>query len=271
MTEHPHDSSSAPKPANRTDEKAVIPLEQTDDAAAETESCPQCGGGMKQEQLVCLRCGYNIRELKTATTKVMTAPAEGESADEEDEAAEAGTALPLVRVQWFDPWGSIAVAGASTLILLIGYLAGAQGLFPEAALAISQAAEAGTTEPTVAFVERVSAVARFIVLALLWTGCGLAGLFLLAQILNRAFGELATAALRMAAIVTSMRLVTFINLSSPPWERLLEFTLQVAAFFTLTLLLFHLSPRNAGIVSIIAIFAFLLLWLSSTAILWATG
>lgn len=271
MTEHPHDSSNAPKPANRTDEKEIIPLEQSDDAAAETETCPQCSGGMKKEQLVCLRCGYNLRELKTATTKVMKAPVDADGSDEEGDAKESGEAHPLVRLHWFDPWGSISVAGASALVLLIGYLMGAYGLFPEVALAAAKAAETGAAEPSVAFVERISAVARFIVLALLWTGCGLAGLFLLAQILNRAFGELGAAALRMAAIVTSMRLVTFINLSSPPWERLLEFALQVAIFFTLTLLLFRLSPRNAGIVSIIAIFAFLLLWLSSTAILWATG
>src|SRR5690606_29151098 len=83
-------------------EHAGIPLE--DDAPEpepqpQGDPCPKCGAPMKADQLVCMRCGYNLRDLKAAATKVIRTPVEVD--DEELATAER---RPLVRPFWFDPW-----------------------------------------------------------------------------------------------------------------------------------------------------------------------
>src|SRR5262245_21124318 len=91
----------------------------------ELDICPNCGASMRgAETLVCLRCGFDLKTMRVIQT------ATGESAiptAEEDEELR----RPLVEPGMGDLYLPGIMAGLSGLLLLIGFLAGARGLFPQ--------------------------------------------------------------------------------------------------------------------------------------------
>jgi hypothetical protein len=262
----PLEESESPQrtpPSHKPGRAEALPIESAE-PDGESEPCPQCGAPMRSNDLVCIRCGYDLAHLEQKKTKVEPVE-EVESALEEE--AERGV---LIRRTRFDLWLPATMAIVSGVILMIGYLAAAHGLYPRLAAEIVAAMEEGRAVPRITWGMRLEAVGRFVVLVGLLTGCGMAGLFLLAQALQRALGELGIAALRMLGIVTTMRLVTFIDLRWQQAEFLLEAALQAAAFVALCMALYNLKPRDAGMLGVFALMALLALWISARAIIWVT-
>ena len=213
------------------------------------------------DTLVCLRCGFDLktmRIIKTATGET-AAPAEH---DEE-------LSRPLVEPGMGDLWLPGGLAGICGLFLLIGYLAGARGLFPqiEAAIAAGQQSE-------IKIGDRFNGILQLIVLLGMWTACGLAGLIFLANMLGKRtvkdLSDFKLAAVRMLGIVTAAHFVAFINFSSAPVEFVVEAILHLAIFAGLSMLLFRLKPRDGLTLTGAALVAFFALWVCAIAIHWAT-
>src|SRR5690606_27958849 len=94
-------------------------------------------------------------------------------------------------------------------------------------------------------------VLRNLVLLAFWTGCGLAGLFGLSLMFERPLGDARIAMVRMASIMASVRLATFLSMPGPRWvEWMTEAIVQAAGFVLLSMLLFRLPLRNAGVLAL---------------------
>lgn len=222
--------------------------------ADEGERCPHCGAPMPADALVCLRCGYDLKELEVRRTRIEKPAVVDTEIERQAAVSEPGRG---------DYWLPLAMAAVSGLVLIIGYLAGAAGLYPD--FIGSQGAEAVISLRT-----RIFAVLQFLVLVGIFGVCGLAGLFLVAQALQRPVGEMSLAAARMLGIVASIRLVTFLAMPGPRWvEWLSEAVLQAAAFVCLSILLYSLKPRDGGVMGIFALGSFVGLWICAKAMVWA--
>jgi hypothetical protein len=248
--EHQPPSAAAPsRPVPRDDSQGPSSVKELD-------VCPNCGASMRgADTLVCLRCGFDLktmRVIKTATGET-TAPVETDE--------QAGR--PLVEPGMGDLWLPGALAGISGLLLLIGYLAGARGLFPQ----LDAEAEIGVTK-------RFEGILQLIVLLGMWTACGLAGLIFLANMLGKRtvkdLSDFKLAAMRMLGIVTAAHFVAFINFSSAPVEFVVEAILHLAIFAGLSILLFRLKPRDGLTLTGASLVAFFVLWMCAKAIHWAT-
>lgn len=274
----PHDEGAEPelRPEQPQPKKKPEPLDleqhEVDEEAAAThagdkprrtskdhdERCPNCGAPMADRHaLLCLRCGYDLKRLEVAKTRIGK-PVE---VDEEQEKA---ASTPVSRPGRGDVWLPLAMAGISVLLLIIGHLAGLTALYPDIVATTPQGAEV-----TISFGARVTAVLQTLVLIVLWCVCGLAGLFLLAQALQRPVGEMKLAAARMLGIIATIRLATFIELS-PRWVQwLTESLIQGAAFIALSILLYTLKPRDGAMMGGFALAALVALWLCARAMVWA--
>ncbi len=218
------------------------------------EVCPNCGAPLPgDETLVCLRCGFNLKTLKVIQT------ATGETTESEEAVVEVppvsgpgqgGLLLPQI------------MAAASALVISVGYLSGAEGLF------------IGDTNP--GFWERVVGLVGGLLLIALWSAAGLGGLGFLARfVVLRKLGDLRLAAVRMLAITATMRLLAFIDPPQDPillkWlELLLEFIGQAAVFVGLAMYFYVLNVRNAlftGIAAILMVLALLAVSAASMGIL----
>lgn len=223
------------------------------------ERCPNCGAPMADRHaLLCLRCGYDLKRLKVAKTRV------GKPVEVDEEQEKAATS-PVSRPGRGDLWLPLAMAGISVLLLVVGQLAGLTALYPDIVAATPHGAEV-----TISFGARITAVMQTLVLIVLWCVCGLAGLFLLAQALQRPVGEMKLAAARMLGIIATIRLATFIELAGPRWVQwLTESLVQGAAFIALSILLYALKPRDGAMMGGFALAALLALWLCARAMVWA--
>lgn len=232
-------------------------------AEEEVETCPDCGAAMEAGAEVCIRCGHGATAEDAAGPAGSGAAkrAGSEPADEDETAAR-----PLVipsRSPNVDTWLPIVLGGAALLALLIAHMAGMIGLFP---LLRIEGVE------VVPWGDRFEQLLRNLVLIAFWTGCGLAGLFMLSMMLERQFGDARLAALRMAAIMAMIRLAALLSVPGPRWvEWFAESAIQGAAFILLAALLFTISIRNAAILAAWTLMAILLLWLFSFAVQWALG
>ncbi len=274
-----HEADDAPvnSSASASDEQAEAPpdkgdakpieLEPADEPEAEpvatvpvedVEHCPSCGAPMPEsDAIVCLRCGYDLKRLEV--TRIAVGQTEVDD-DENDEQSD----KPVSRPGRGDHWLPLAMALISGGLLLVGYLSGTLGLFP--AVAATGTEEAPAVVP---MFERFIGVLRFVVLMALWSMCGLAGLFLLAQTLSRPMGDLMLASVRVLGIVVTIRLVSFLNVPGPRWvEWLSEAVLQAGAFIALSILLFALKPRDGAVMGGFALFAFVALWLFGRVMIW---
>lgn len=240
------ESSAAPR-SGRT---------HTDDESA--ERCPNCGAPMPADALVCLRCGYDLKSLEAKRTRI-------EKPQEVDEEAEAEKSGPVSRPGRGDLWLPLAMAAISGAALIIGYLVGAHGLYPGIVATTPQGQEVA-----ISIGQRFLAVLQFLVLIGMMGVCGLAGLFLVAQAMQRPVGDMPLAVARMLGIVTAIRLVTFLQMPGPRWvEWLTESVIQAAAFIGLSILLYTLKPRNGAMMGVFALAALVALWLFARAMVWA--
>lgn len=264
----PMEMAPTPEPAPRQAILVGIPVDQPATASPSSYSvtdldvCPSCGAPMRgPDTLVCTRCGFNLKTMKlvrtmTGVTEVSAAtaaPGFGSAGIDDEEQ------LPVIsRPGRGDQWLPLGIAGLCGLILLIGYLAGVPGLFP------------GRSDADITFGLRVENLFRFIVMTGMWAGCGMAGLFVVAHLLGMKVGDWPLAAMRMLAIAAVMQLIRLIGFSMVWLEHAVEIILQLGALAGLSLALFHLKPKEIPTLVGSAVALFLLLWLGSAAVVWAT-
>ena len=190
--------------------------------------CPSCGADMPGSlSLVCVRCGFNLKTLKTESTATdETAPPDEEAITEEAEPLSSpgrgGLRLP-----------GFMAAGAGC-VLAVGYLAGASALY----LAEEVPGAGG----------RFAAVWGELVMVGAMTGCGVAALALVARYsLQAAFGDVKLAALRVLGAVVSVRLLAFLSLPLRSLELPLEAAAIAAAYTGLLIYFFVLGVRDAAV------------------------
>jgi len=231
---------------------AVVPVE-------DVENCPNCGAPMPEsEALVCLRCGYDLKKLQVTRTAVLQ-----EEVDEDEPNDDASS--PLVRPGLGNHALGMAMAAGAGLILLIGHLAGVTGLFADAVLV--QNAEG---EMVVPWLRRLLGSGQLFVLLAVLCSCGVAGLYMLSQVMHRPLGDLSLAATRMLGIVAVMRLVTFFNIAGPQWvEWLAEALAQGAVFVGLSMLIFALKLRDTLILGLSSLIALVVIWLIAWITIWS--
>ncbi len=217
-------------------EQFEMEIEPDSDYVKSLDICPNCGKAMgKTRNLICLKCGFDLKTMKVIETKT------GETTIEEVE-AENKKPKRVSRKGRGDLWLPGGLAGFSTGVLLIGYAIGAAGLFPDEA------------------VERISGFFEEMGLMVIWTACGIGGLYCFARLQERPMGRWKLAAMRVAGIVFTMRLATLLDVTRVlEWP--LEAILQIAIATSLSILFFRLKPRDAGMLIVIAILIFLILYL----------
>jgi hypothetical protein len=258
-TSEPHATSS---PVSETP-RGVAPKDDDEPASPhDLDVCPNCGAPMRTgDTLVCMRCGFDLKTMTVVKTKTgeVEAKPEAEPAD------------PLVKRHAMEPWLPISLAGVAALILLIGYLVGATGLFP--AVQAEATAEVAGEPPlpvTIGLADRMLGVARFPVRLGLWTLCGLGAVAAAAWVFGRPVGDVALAFWRMLAAVAVARLAGFVDLTSKPLEWFVEAVIQAGAFFLLVMGLFRFRPRNAGTIVGLTIVVFAILYGIARLVTWAT-
>lgn len=221
-------------------------IEPESDYVKSLDICPNCGKAMgKTRNLICLKCGFDLKTMKVIETKT------GETTIEEVE-AENEKPKPVSRRGRGDLWLPGGLAGLSMVFILIGYAVGAAGLFPG---------------------ESVGGIQGFFVemgLMVIWTACGLGGVYSLARLQERPMGHWRLAVTRVAGIVCTMRLATFLNVTKI-LEMPLEAILQIAIATVTSIFFFRLKPRDAGMLIVIAIVIFVSLFLLAKFVNFVVG
>jgi len=216
--------------------------------------CPSCGAPLRgADALLCVRCGYDLRTLSPTETETPPAAEPPPEPDVDPIVAPGRGAL------WLP--GALIVVGVG--VMSWGLLSGHAGLFSVAG------DEDAVVE--VAWRQRWMGLARFPVLLLLWSACGVAALAVTAWISARPFGDLRLAAARVAGIVAVASMVRFADLPS----RLLEFPIETAgaalAYFALTRVLFRVTSREAGACVALTAIGFFVLTVLTHFVAWTTG
>lgn len=212
--------------------------------------CPNCGASMRDtDSIVCVRCGFSLKELKQIKTAVSAVAAEAVE-------AEPASGEAIVRDDFGGLWLPLAIAAVSALVMAVGFLAGSGGLFPGAEV----------PSPGARFV----ALLRFILATAVLAGGGVAGLIALSRLEKKPLGDLKIAAARILAVVLTMQIVRFIDL---PDRATLEWTaellLQAAAFVGLSILMLRLTPRQAATLLGLTAVGVVVVALLANAIAWS--
>ena len=214
--------------------------------------CPNCGSTMREsDTLVCMRCGFDLKTLQVLKTTT------GEVTEEElDEENEDVIREPLCLPGRGDLKIPLIVLAASAILITIGYLFGADGLFSLATdEGVSITPDAG---------ERFAAWGFYLALLVLGTGCGLVGLFTVSKLNEVPFGDVKLASARIAAITAVMWLVKYLSLGNGFIEDAAEWVLQAGIFVGLFMLLFKLIPRDAAIAGLASLIVAFIFWLIAT-------
>ncbi len=215
------------------------------DSIRALDVCPNCGAALGSIQTVmCMRCGYNLKTMRVEKTRSTV-----EEPRQEEEAA--GTAEPLCRPGRGDlMWPGIA-AGVSGLVLLIGYLVGAAGLY-------------GAELP--GFFARVGAAGSGLLLVVILAACALAGVYFVARFVHEApLGDLRLAGVRVVCIAAAMRLWSLVELPTG-LEFPIEFIFQAVTFIGLAMYLFTLDVRDAVLAGLGTLAGFLVMIVVSSAV-----
>ena len=262
--EEPHAPPSVASVGTRVHSGKPIDIEPAASKSSSTshakhlDICPSCGANMPgPNELVCLRCGFDLKTMKMVKTRT------GEVEVDEAEASEAAAASGGVLISAAgkgDLWLPGAMAGISTLILIIAFLSGSHGLFRDDQI-VNGVVKGG---------DRFMGLLKFVVLAGMWTGCGVAALAFVAHLLGMKLGDLKLAAVRCVGIVTTMSLVMLLDFTSRPLEWIVEAVGMIGVFSALSLALFNLKPRDLATFAGSALIMFLLMWLGGSVIVWAT-
>jgi hypothetical protein len=246
--ERPPGSSGEPEPAEATPGRASTRRRPED-------TCPSCGAAMPGgDSLVCLRCGFDLKTLRHLQT------ATGETTEDEHDEGEAPPPPPLCQPGRGDLKVPGVIAAACGLVLVLGYLAGLGGLFPDPP----------PPDQTLSFGDRIAALGRGVVLVAIWFVCAFGGLLGLGGLLGRPLGDVRLALARSLAIATAMRLVTVIGVGSRFGEWALEAIGQAAVFVALAVWLLRLSPRDAVTYAFLVLAGFVVLWAVGHAVVWVT-
>jgi hypothetical protein len=214
--------------------------------------CPNCAsplGGV--DAVVCLRCGFDMKTLKVLEVKTgeTVAPDTDESEESEPLCVQGvgGVGLPA------------AMAIVSLVLLAIGYLFGARGLFDV------------PVEETVGFNARVGGLLGMFVRTGGLTLAGLGGLSVLSHMFDRRLGDMQLAAVRLLGIFAALGLLTFFNLESSALEWTMESIFQAVIFVGLASVFFGLNVREAATLMGVTVFSVIILLLGSALVLWAAG
>ena len=214
--------------------------------------CPNCAsplGGV--DAVVCLRCGFDMKTLKVLEVKT------GETATPETDESEKGEPLCVQGVGGVGLPAAMAIV--SLVLLAIGYLFGARGLF------------AVPVEETVGFNARVGGLLGMLVRTGGLTLAGMGGLSVLSHMLDRRLGDMQLAAVRLLGIFAALGLLTFFNLESSALEWTMESIFQAVIFVGLASVFFGLSIRDAATLMGVTVFSVIILLLGSALVLWAAG
>jgi hypothetical protein len=260
------DGKSPPASTSAPDETVPEQIDEGGDDQAEPDPpeesshikaldvCPNCAsplGGV--DAVVCLRCGFDMKTLKVLQVKT------GETATPDTDTDETEKGEPLC-VQGVGGVGlPAAMAIVSLVLLAIGYLFGARGLF------------AVPVEETVGFNARVGGLLGMLVRTGGLTLAGMGGLSVLSHMLDRRFGDMQLAAVRLLGIFAALGLLTFFNLESSALEWTMESIFQAVIFVGLASVFFGLSIRDAATLMGVTVFSVIILLLGSALVLWAAG
>ncbi|MCA9297204.1 MAG: hypothetical protein KC983_11820, partial [Phycisphaerales bacterium] len=209
-------------PGGGDDEASMIPLEPVDEHDLEDDAedvpppndldvCPNCMAPMSDPaQLVCLRCGFDLKSLKVLKTEKRVEHVEADEASAGGAVAgsSGGSAQDILRPQIPDPWLPVTVAAAALIILIIAMLAGWPGLFPEVQAA-SEVTRAGLNDaareryvmPPVAWGTRGMHVLQLVIGIGLWAGCAVISLIVTSRLMGEHAGDLRRVLWRIVALV----------------------------------------------------------------------
>lgn len=231
---------------------------QQDDAASESDEpakpgvreldiCPNCGAPMREgNRIVCLRCGFDLKTLQVLKTET----GEQVELDEEEEEDEPPEPLSLPgRGDYLVPG---IMAGLSVLLISIGYLASADGLFH------LKSPDGSPIDPAAA--DRFAQWGVYLAQFVLGSLCALTGLFIVARLNETRFGEWRLGMVRTVGIVATVWLAKFLDLGGGFFELSVEWILHSGIFVGLSMLFFRLTLRDAATAWLTALLAALAFW-----------
>ncbi len=200
------------------------------------------------EEVVCLRCGFDLSAAQQIKTQTGVEEVEPDTPEEERKPAltppgKGGLHLPAI------------IAGVAILIMTIAFLAGADGLYDTVNGKHLRDAAPAQPDPEVDFREdhpgfgkAFMALIRFYVLTGAFVGSAIGGLYLLSKMRRRKIGDTNLAAMRALAIVCASELFLLFGLDYG-WglvEWIIQFVLMAAAFIALARLFFKVDNSEAA-------------------------
>ena len=208
--------------------------------------CPNCGATMREGNLlVCLRCGFDLKTLRVLETQT------GEEIQEEDEEEEEPPE-PLCRPGRGDFLVPGIVAGVSVLLISIGYLVGAEGLY-------DLQSDTGVAIAPVA-AERFGRWGVYLATLVLGSLCGLGGVFVVSRLNETVFGDWRLGSLRIVAVFATLWLAKFLDLGDGFVELSAEWILHAGIFVGLSMFFFRLTPRDAATAGLTALLLAVVFW-----------
>ncbi len=250
-TSAPDDSPPRQIDEAEDDQPAPDPPDESSHIKA-LDVCPNCASPLAGvDAVVCLRCGFDMKTLKVLEVKT------GETVEPETDESEPAEPLCGPGVGGVGLPGAMAVV--SLVILSLGYLFGARGLVGV------------PVEETVGFNARVGGLLGMFVRTGGLTLAGMGGLSVLSHMLDRRFGDMQLAAVRLLGIFAALGLLTFFNLESSALEWTMESIFQAVIFVGLASVFFALSVRDAATLMGVTVFSVIILLLVSALVLWSAG
>ncbi|MGI9013596.1 MAG: hypothetical protein ACR2GY_05020 [Phycisphaerales bacterium] len=227
-----HPSAQVNKPMPVPDDELWEPVLLQGEGVTE---CPRCKAPMPQEeQIVCLRCGFNLvdnQEIRTQT-----------GVQELDPEVEPEPPKPITRPGLGGLNLPAILAGVATLLMTVAFLAGARGLYSAELLLIP-------------FGTRVGGLFSYYLWTITLALGAYAGLFITGKLEERPIGDTILALIRMVAIACLCQLFLIVPepFGSALLEFFIEFSLRAVAFILLAQLFFALSLRDAATVGVVAL------------------
>lgn len=217
--------------------------------SAAVVECPSCGAPMPgSEEIVCLRCGFDLSAARKIEVRTGVEEVEPEIPEEERKPAltapgRGGLHLPAI------------LAGGALLIMTIAFLAGASGLYPTIDGRHLRGnphtpidVEVDFSEGHPGFGRAFMALLRFYVMTAAFAGSALGGLYLLSRMQQRKIGDINLAALRCLAIVSVSEIALLFDLNYT-WglaEWIVQFILMAGVFFAGARFFFKVNNQEAA-------------------------
>ena len=238
--DQPHESAD--------DATAIESDEPAKSGVRALDVCPNCGAPMREgNRIVCLRCGFDLKTLQVLKTETGE-QTEQEQEDEEEEEPPEPLSLPG-RGDYLLPG---IMAGLSVLLISIGYLAGADGLFD------LKTKDGLPIDPVAA--DRFAQWGVYLAYLVLGSLCAFAGLFVVARLNERAFGDWRRGILRTVGIIATVWLAKFLDLGDGFVELSAEWILHAGIFVGLSMFFFRLTPRDAATAGLTGLLVAVVFW-----------